>query len=43
MSSDDDESANTSIWKRVINGVEMVVEGIRTVGFLLKAIVNVFD
>jgi len=43
MSSDDGESENTGIWKRIINGVEMVIEGVRTVGFLLKAVFNVFD
>ena len=43
MSSDDDESANTGIWKRVINGVGMVVEGVQTVGSLLKAVLSVFD
>jgi len=43
MSSDDDESSNTGMWKRVTNGVGMVVEGVQTVGFLLKAIGNVFD
>ena len=43
MSDDDDKSANTGVWTRVTNGVEMVVEGVQTVGFLLKAVVNVFE
>jgi len=43
MSGDDDESSNTGMWSRVTNGVGMVVEGVQTVGFLIKSIVNVFD
>ena len=43
MSGDDETSTNTSVWRRVIDGMEKVVEGVWTIGTLLKAMFNIFD
>ena len=43
MSDDDDTSRNTGWWLDIDGIIEILVEGISTIGSLIKAIINIFD